>query len=368
MMGKGRGTAAHRLMDLLAQPQRVAGIAANEWDGMLRVARRAKLLSRLGAILEAEPDLLARCPPDVPPMFRAARCYPELIQARAAWELRQVLIATEPLGVELLVLKGAGYMISGLPLARARVFADLDLMVREADLDRVENRLLAAGWTHEKVDAYDQHYYREWMHEIPPLAHPQRRFQIDLHHRIVPRTSRIKLDPALLWEGSTTVAPRLRVLSAPDMVLHCTTHLFHDGVIAGAFRDLLDLHEMLGCFSQRDPQFWDALLARGRELNLERPLFYGLRYSKRFLDTPVPNRVLGIAAGYGPSAQVLALMDQLVSRSLPPSDIGAPSSWVSAWLLYVRSHWLRMPPGLLMKHLLKKAARRVHRSADKAST
>jgi len=30
---------------------------------------------------------------------------------------------------------------------------------------------------------------------------------------------------------------------------------------------------------------------------------------------------------------------------------------MAVWLLFVRSHWLRMPPGLLAAHLLRKAFR-----------
>ena len=38
--------------------------------------------------------------------------------------------------------------------------------------------------------AYDQRYYREWMHELPPLLHVRRQTALDVHHAIAPETAR----------------------------------------------------------------------------------------------------------------------------------------------------------------------------------
>lgn len=346
-------------MDLLGHPRHGADLSIPQWDALLRVARKEKLLSRLGAIMADDPRALAACPPQVPPMFLAARGYSRLIQARAGWEVRRLLGATADLGVEFILLKGVGYLHAGLPLARARVFADVDLLVRETELPAVEACLLAAGWEHQQVNDYDQRYYREWMHEIPPLRHRERQMEVDIHHRILPRTSGLAPDPDRLWEASVLVGERLRVLSPPDMVLHCATHLFHDGEIKGGFRDLLDLHQMLVYFGSQDSGFWDALIQRAQILDLERPLYYTVRFCTEFLDTNVPESVRGTVERWAPPAPVDALMGFLVGRVLPPRDIGAHRPAVSEWLLYVRSHWLRMPPWLLAKHLARKALRRL---------
>jgi hypothetical protein len=55
------------------------------------------------------------------------------------------------------------------------------------------------------------------------------------------------------------------------------------------------------------------------------------------------------------------MMDALVPRVLGPvhPDLRSPASLRFArWLLYVRSHWLRMPPALLARHLTTKWMRR----------
>ena len=350
---------ASALVRLFAQPALACGLSIPQWDGILRVARKEQLLSRLGAVMAQRPDLQAVCPTEMRAMFRAAWAYPSLVQDRANWELTQLLAATADLGVEFILLKGVGYLRAGLPLARARAFADVDLLVPQSQLAAVEARLLAQGWEHYVNNSYDQRYYRQWMHEIPPLRHPVRQMEVDLHHRILPRTARLSPDPAPLWAASLPVGPRLRVLSPPDMVLHCAAHLFADGEIKGCFRDLLDLHQMLTEFASRDEALWEQLVGRARLLKLGRPLYYAIRFCVEFLDTPVPVPTRRAVAQFAPAAPVARLMGVLVRAVLLPREVGRTESSLAAWLLYVRSHWLRMPPWLLGKHLARKAVRRL---------
>ena len=159
-------------------------------------------------------------------------------------------------------------------------------------------------------------------------------------------------------EASKSIPPGLWTLSPEDMVLHNAAHLFQDGDLAGSVRDLVDADALLRGFAARVPEFWDRLPARARLHGLERPLFYVLRYASRLLDTPVPPAVNTALAR--PPAVVVAVMDRLVSRALLPVS-GAHGTFgeeSARLLLYVRSHWLRMPPLRLAAHLSQKAMRR----------
>ena len=75
--------------------------------------------------------------------------------------------------------------------------ADVDLLVPESALGAVEQALAARGWQTKELSPYDQHYYREGTHELPPMTHVERDVEVDLHHSILPRTSRLKPDSAL---------------------------------------------------------------------------------------------------------------------------------------------------------------------------
>jgi hypothetical protein len=105
------------------------------------------------------------------------------------------------------------------------------------------------------------------------------------------------------------------------------------------------------------PSFWQGLVGRAGELELSRPLYYALRYAASVLDTPIPAEVVEQAQYNAPGPLTQLLMDRIFHQvfSAPhPAEAG----WrlqLARWLLFVRGHWLRMPPLLLARHLLHKA-------------
>ena len=94
-------------------------------------------------------------------------------------------------------------------------------------------------------------------------------------------------------------------------------------------------------------------------MDLVRPLHYGLRYTHSLLATPVPREVMLAAGVGGPGLVLTALSDWLWARALRPQHATASDVWtpMALFALYVRAHWLRMPPILLLRHLTVKALR-----------
>jgi hypothetical protein len=247
--------------------------------------------------------------------------------------------------------------MAGLPLARGRTSADIDIMVPRDRIERVENHLLSHGWEPVELKPYDTRYYRRWSHELPPLRHRERGSELDVHHTILPPLSRLRPDPSVFWRSAVTLPDGSRAFCPTHMALHVAVHLFQDGEIAGGLGDLVDFAELCRHFGCR-PDFWEQLVPAAIELGLSRPLFYALRYAAQLLGTRVPEAVLAEAKRTGaPPAPVRAAMDPMVRRALVP-DLPEHRSrwqWVARLCLYVRSHWLRMPPLPLTLHLLRKA-------------
>jgi hypothetical protein len=232
--------------------------------------------------------------------------------------------------------------------------------VPKARIHEVEAALMLQGWITTHHSAYDQRYYREWMHELPPMEHLRRQSVLDVHHTILPETARLRPDPAKLLADARPVVgmPGVMSLAPVDMVLHSMTHLFHNDDLSHGLRDLSDLDLLLRQFG-RDADFWRQLVDRSREMDLARPLHYGLRCTQRILGTPVPEAALAGAEIAAPVGLVGSLMDGLWWRALRSQHATAAPRFTAAalFLLYLRAHWLRMPPLLLMRHLTVKALR-----------
>jgi hypothetical protein len=341
----------------LREPQLLIGASSSQWDEFVRQARAANLLPRIATSLD-ELGLLHEVPTAPRAHLVAAGTLAQAQADAVRREVAHVEGALAATGVSFILLKGAAYLLAGLRAARGRMFSDIDILVPRRALPDVEAALMLSGWASANITAYDQRYYRRWMHELPPLKHISRRTLLDVHHAILPTTARLKPDSAKLLAASLPVAgkPHLRVLAPPDMVLHSATHLFCNEDVGNSLRDLVDLDSLVRDFAQ-EIGFWPGLTVRAAELDLTRPLYYALRYLVPILDTPVPAQVLRDAEIGRPSAMLRGLMDALFMRTLQPERAGATNGLaaLARGAVYVRAHWLRMPPHLLACHLAVKA-------------
>jgi hypothetical protein len=339
------------------QPRCVTSFRLDQWDLLIRQARHANVLAILHAELK-EQGLLESLPPQALEHLEWSVIIAERHTHAVRAEVRHIRKALADLNIPVMLLKGAAYVMAKLPSARGRTFSDIDILVPKSSLGQVEAALMLHGWASMLTDAYDQRYYREWMHELPPMQHLKRQTTIDVHHAIVPDTAAVHPDPLRLLASATAVdeTGTLTVLAPADMVLHSAVHLFNDGEFDNGLRDLIDIHRLLRHFGS-SAAFWTSLIERAHELDLTRPLFYALRYARLLLHTPVPSQTAAAAEMGRPGKITLAIMDQLLPRALAPNHASCADRFTRAarHLLYLRGNWLRMPPLLLARHLFHKA-------------
>lgn len=345
------------LLQAFRQPDTLVLFSLMDWDLLLRQARCSNLLASLYALLE-ERHLLGIVPPQPRVHLEWAHIVALKHLQAVHWEVTWIQKALAKMDIPVVLLKGAAYALAKLPSARGRLFSDIDILVPKEGLSAVEAALMLHGWVATHHDAYDQRYYRLWMHELPPMQHIRRMTVIDVHHGIVPETAAIHPNPEKLLAASQWLDEErhVKVLAPADMVLHSAVHLFHGGEWENGLRDLVDIHRLLVHFGTAS-SFWGELVERATELELIRPLFYAFRYTARLLHTSVPAQVLSAAQAGCPPRLLLRVMDGLFIRALMP-----PHSSCADWLtglarqmLYLRANWLRMPPWLLIRHLFHKA-------------
>ena len=344
-----------RLLNIVIRdPGGVTKLSTGELDLALRLTRRVRLLGRLGKNL-CSAELMESLPSTAADQLLSGIAMADARSRLSLWELDRIAWAmrSDP-STPLIVMKGCAYLLLDLPNALGRVFADVDLMTTEEQLNGVEAVLNAKGWVSTKLTPYDQNYYRKWSHELPPLVHKEREVEIDLHHNIMPPTARLNPSSRKLLDRSRRLPEsHYRVLADEDIVLHAMSHLMFDGDLADKLRDLVDINDLIEHFSSQKSDFWQILVDRADELDLTRPAYYGIRYMRMLLDAPVPEQVLEASNGWAPPRLIVGMMDQFVPRALYPQhpDNSSRLTGFCRLLLYVRSHWIRMPPWLLVYHL-----------------
>ena len=336
----------------------MTGLSADQWNRLLRLADHEALMARLYVALH-EANLLGEIPERARDLLYDARVQAEFNQTRILFEINRVYRALDEQQVPILLLKGGAYLAAALPMAHGRLASDIDIMVPRDELAKVRETLIAAGWTMAITRAYDIHYYETWMHEIAPLWHPEREMATDVHHTIAPPTSRVDPKVDALWSAATEIDHGYRALCPADMVLHAAVHLFNEDFSMG-FRDLVDLHDLLTHFG-RESDFWSALEARAELHEVGRAYYYMLHFTTSLLGTPVPESSCASAERFAPPFPIAPLMNLLGRAALNPHP-RQQRPWLTGIAfrcLYVRSHWLRMPPLLLLRHLSIKAWFRV---------
>lgn len=348
------------LLAALRDPRQCLALDEHQWHLLMSASRQARLQGTLAAQLRRE-RLLDRVPEPMRRHLDGALALAEYKHRMVSFEVETAGRVLRDIGVTPILLKGAAYIAQGSVFAEGRMPEDADLMVERAALARAEAALVEAGWRFEKLEPYDQHYYRAWTHELPPLRFPGHAAELDLHHTILPPLGRFKPDAAALVADAVPVADgTLKVLSGPDQVLHASAHLFHDSDCTNRLRDLHDIVGLVREHAARDADFWPRLWAHAERHQLRVPLLVALRFGRAWFDLALPPDVADRLDARVPGAYERWLL-ALIARVIVPGDPDGESTFATrtaSRLLDLRAVWRRMPPRIVVYHAIRKALRR----------
>jgi Uncharacterised nucleotidyltransferase len=330
---------ARLLTWVMTDPTRAAQLDARGWTDLLTMANAERISGSLAHRLEGQ-----AVPASAARVLDRARKATEAERRQALWEAEMCRQALAGLNVPVILLKGTALVAAGLAAGQGRQIGDLDILVPRDRIDEVEAALIKAGWEWVKPDPYDDAYYRTHMHELPPMIHSERDRMIDVHHTILPLTTRQRPDAASLIANARQLENGQYVLAPEDMVIHSVAHLFADGDLAGGIRNLWDIDQMLREFAAEEG-FWLRLRESGLRHGLMTHVSRALRLSHHLYETPV-DPWLAFKARRGD----VFYMGRLLARN----GWGQETRKLLRLAFYIRSHWIRMPPLMLARHLFTK--------------
>ena len=343
-------------LQALREPQLALDWPLAEWQRVVRLARRLRLLARLAESLTLA-GLIDRVPPAARRHLIAELRLSRWRTAAMVWTLERVATMLGDAAYPRVLLKGAAYIGQDLPVAAGRLPSDLDILVPLAHLPDAQARLTQAGWKELALDAHDRRYYYEWSHEVPPMTHPLLAVELDLHHNILPPVARTHVDAdELLQRLRPSKWTSWQVLDPVDQVLHSAAHLFLDSEARDRIRDIVDLDGLLRHFGAQ-PGFWPGLPERAQALGLAEPLALACHFTVRWLGTPIPADTLEAVGTIGPSRWRRAWLLPLLEHILLPTEPDASPSMMqglAASVQLARYHRQRMPLRLLVPHLWHK--------------
>ncbi|GGW53322.1 nucleotidyltransferase family protein [Alishewanella tabrizica] len=340
-----------QLLLYLAQPERCLTLSLNNWQQIILLFREAKLLASLAAVLERH-NLLVSLPEFAKRHLISSLVYADRQAQQIKFECRELQDTFIKAGIEPIYLKGAAYTLANTQNSRGRICNDLDVLVAKAELGASEALLKQHRWKTDKLNSYDERYYRKWSHEIPPMVHLLRGTVLDLHHNLYLPISGRAADMSIFFNLVIKTTSGATVLNPEAMVLHSIIHLFMNEETQSAMRDLWDLHLLISEFNSTD--FWQKLhkLADSTGFNLE--LKYCLAALHHYLG-PALDPML--RSYYEVNACNKLWVRNILIPALIP-DHPLVCNWQHRWakrLIYFRGHWLKMPTHILISHFVVKS-------------
>ncbi|TWU21202.1 hypothetical protein Pla52o_42360 [Novipirellula galeiformis] len=320
-----------QMIDLLRGRVPLESVSLPQWDALTLVASHTGLLSRVAwrARESAAWEWI--------PAPARSRLEHEIQSTRFnditfGFELRQLKTALAAVDDPVVLLKGVAYLAAAMPWAGGRRTNDVDLLVSEAALPRVEAALRRVGYAvDDDLSEADCRYYRRWLHELAPLKHAYRRIEVDVHFRLLPISDpRSFVADELIARSIRLPDSPFSILDRVDRVLHSALNLARTGEFQRAFRDLWDISCMIeqpcdlagaqsGERSDTAPFDWQELIRRTCELQLGMPVACMLSLAMELLQLDCPAEVIEQMSG----GSVQRLRRQWIYRTMRVAAIPA---------------------------------------------
>lgn len=336
-------------------------LTEQQWGAVVGLARQLGLLGTLYFILSRS-DVWPQLSERIQCHFLSGWQQAQRQKVSLQWQAES-LAKLNPESTPFLLLKGAAYILADLPNSHGRIVSDIDVLVDKASLNDAEFWLFVHGFKASLKDDYDDYYYRQWMHELPPFYHPQSHITLDLHHNILPIVSKRYIEASALFDEAQSLENNINIPSLQDLFIHSAAHLFQDSVFHRALRDLYDmyhLHRLIVASEGGDV----ALFARAQQLGLADDVARALDLLESVFAVTLAEQTRELVhttlchlrhwRWQKPCYLRMLMQPVAVKRN-------SKDKWAE-WLLFSRSHLIKMPLGMLLKHSVVKSIKQLQTS------
>ena len=345
---------ANSVIDIIKQPNKAMKLSLSEWSQFIFILRECELLARF-YYLSQEDQVFNQYPEQAQRHLHSAKIKADRQARQAVFEAEQLNENLKKINVQPIFLKGVAYTLLNNKASLGRTYSDMDVLVPKSELKKIERYLTLYGWFAKKTDDYDDKYYREWAHEIPPMFQTSRGTVADIHHNLLPPVSGRAPNINLFTQQLQKTTSGTTTLSNAGLVLHSIIHLFFNEEFEHSFRDIIDL-DLFFEENFNNQSFWNELFGLAQSSNFHVELYYAYRYCQKLLGSQFPEKFITKVTNFKPSNIRLLIADYIFLRVLLPnhSSFNTRAMKISRSLAFIRGHLLKMPLHILIYHSLHK--------------
>jgi hypothetical protein len=195
-------------------------------------------------------------------------------------------------GIPVIAYKGSVLTQSIYTNLALRQFGDLDIIVREADVNKARAVLFELGfsqeWPERELSDWEEDLHRQQKYNYT-FCRVQDRVVVELHWNIVPRYLRIPWEPQWLWRRlDSFVLADQKILTFPPEELLLTLCIHGANHCWNRLHWVCDIAELT---KRSDTLNWDSVLSLAQTWRAERILHLGLALAGELLDANLPKEV-----------------------------------------------------------------------------
>ncbi|MEK6715518.1 MAG: nucleotidyltransferase family protein [Candidatus Omnitrophota bacterium] len=213
-------------------------------------------------------------------------------------ELGKVLKKFNEERISVIILKGAALLENIYQDIGLRRMRDIDILVKKKQLHKIDRTLKQLGY----FSAYNWADYMEispsqYLNSICYIKRQGKMFVIlHLHWHIINTTVPVysygPINIERFWKeaGQTTIAGVKTLVMAPHhLLIHLSEHILKHSY--SHFILFCDIFEVIR-YCNKNGLNWELLVQDTVEFNLNKPVYYGLYFTSKFLGAEIPERVL----------------------------------------------------------------------------
>ncbi len=274
------------------EPVDLGELTESEWRGLLEQALRHRVAPLLRSRLCSGPGGGSKVPSDVSKKLEHAFYVNAYKNLHLLAEVAGVLDTLRMKNIPAIVLKGAHLAGCVYESVALRSMVDIDLLVREDDLFRMEEILLSSGYGPTERPSIESQLEKS-CHLLPftkPGAVP---VTIEVHRAITGGDARFNVDMEGLWARArpAVISGAEALVFAPeDLLLYLCLHsTFHHQLTFGV-RGLCDVLEIIRRYEGAID--WEVLERCAVLWQIEKCVYLTLRLAREKLGAQVPTRLL----------------------------------------------------------------------------
>lgn len=200
-------------------------------------------------------------------------------------KLGQVLEIVRRAGLPVIVLKGAHLADAVYRSTALRPMADVDLLVKLADLGKLHDILTGQGYvcSKEEIGCDPKH--------LPPYT-KEASLPIEVHFSLIDPPLSDRVDMEKLWARAQPVSIRgveALALCPADLLLQLCAHAGLKHGFGNGLVPLFDIAHIVERY-QSEP-FWEEVLNRGGEWGVTKCVYLALSLAKKYAGAPVPGQI-----------------------------------------------------------------------------